>query len=277
MKARPRHKGMQEVRKEAPAGVGFGVMRMKLTRFQVSGFRSLRDVDLSPSNLSVFLDAEGTATRDFAALLLLLRELAEGRLQRHLRESGVLAGPRAPGPVRVEMVSFPGDIYGVELRPQSDGSWRVAWELLDVHLGVSALLVDPDTDAPREESALPTLAQEDPGPPTTPPADSPYDGETWMVGHVVSTVMWSVRQTLRGFQVQPAMETPETASLLFLEEPSEDLPPNALWEYSRRARDAALQSQVMFFTRCESLVEEFDPRDVIHADTRDGASRFTRR
>lgn len=248
-------------------------MLTRLTRIEVDGFRSLHDVVLRPRPLEVFLDPRGTATQDLVAVFTLLREVAEGRLQQHLARSRVLDGPRAPEVVRLELgVHY--DLYRLELRCSPDGMWRIASEELALQAGVSMYLTEPAKDAPREESLLPTYAAQAPGDaPRT--SGSSADGEAEYLGFVMSHALWTVRQFLRGFRVQPA-ESFDLAegTFLFLEEPDLDLPANAAWDRARHARAAASQSSVLLCTPSATLADAFDPKEVHRVDTADGISRF---
>jgi hypothetical protein len=242
-------------------------MLTRLTRLEVDGFRSLRGVVLCPRPLEVVLDAEGTATRDFVALFEMLRELAEGRLQQHLSRNGVSTRDS----VRVELgVHF--DRYGVELQCSADGIWRISREELALQAGVSWCLTDPAKDAPREESMFPTYAARKPEP-TTPGSSGDAEGE-WL-GFVVSEALWTVRQFLRGFRVQPAEDFTEADdSFLFLEEPSPDLPANALWDRVQSARAASSRFQVLLCTPSVTLADTFDREDVVRVETSEGVARF---
>ncbi|MCY1020840.1 hypothetical protein [Pyxidicoccus sp. MSG2] len=242
-------------------------MLTRLTRLEVDGFRSLRDVVLCPRALEVVLDAEGTATRDLVALFELLRELAEGRLQQHLSRNRV----STRGSVRVELgVHF--DQYGVELQCSADGIWRITREELHLLAGVSWCLTDPAKDAPREESMFPTYAARKPEP-RAPGSSGDEEGE-WL-GFVVSETLWNVRQFLRGFRVQSAEDFTEAeGSFLFLEEPSPDLPANALWDRARSARAASSRFQVLLCTPSVTLADTFDREDVVRAETSEAVSCF---
>ncbi|NTX36878.1 hypothetical protein HUA78_20745 [Myxococcus sp. CA033] len=245
---------------------------MKLTRLRVTGFRSLRALDLRPRALCVLVDSEETATRDFAALLALLRALSEGRLQAYLRDSGVLAGPEATQPVRLEL-SFFDDHYGVELQPQPGGEWHVTRESVDLNVGLSALLVDPALDAPCAEASLPELAPREPSW-STPKGATQDEKESWYVGNVLESWLWWLRCFLRGIQLDDAAPL-EALTLRFFVEPSRDPPPNAIWEQAQVAHSASRLSQVVLCTPSESLAETFDLRDVIRVDTREGVAHFT--
>ncbi|WP_164010183.1 hypothetical protein [Pyxidicoccus trucidator] len=248
-------------------------MLTRLTRLEVEGFRSLRDVVLCPRPLEVFLDARGTATRDLAALFTLLRELAEGRLQQHLARPGVLDGLGARGLMRLGLgVDF--NMYRVELRHLPEGVWRLTKEELDLHAGASMSLIDPSTDAPHEESMLPIYAAREPE--STPDScGGTDDAEARFLGFVVSNALWHVRQFLRGFRVQPAGDFTTTGdTVLLLEEPDLDLPANALWDRVQSARTASSRSQVLLCTPSVTLADAFDLEEVERVDTADGVSRF---
>ncbi|MFY2561167.1 hypothetical protein ACN469_26430 [Corallococcus terminator] len=245
---------------------------MKLTRLRVSGFHSLRDVDLRLNDLCVLVDSEETATRNLSALLALVQALSEGRLQQHLSASGALAETPATQAVKVEL-SFFDDHYGVELRRQADGTWRVTWESVDLNVGLSALLIDPGLDAPRSEASLSELAPHEP--PTEPPrGGGQADLEGWYVGNVLERWLWWMRRFLRGIQFDDGV-TPDEPTLRFRVAPERDPPPNAIWENARGAQAAARLSQVMLCTPSESMAESFDPREVIRVDTHEGTARFT--
>ncbi|MCP3164288.1 AAA family ATPase [Myxococcus qinghaiensis] len=245
---------------------------MKLTQLRVSGFRSLRDVDLRPPNLCVLVDTEESATRDLTALLALIQAISEGGLQQHLLTSGVLDGLQATQPVRVEL-NFFDNHYGVELKRRTDGTWQVTWESVDLNAGVSALLVDPALDAPRAEASLLELA---PGVAPSEPPDglSQYDKEGWYVGYLLANWLWWMRCFLRDIQFDdgPRLDAP---TLHFRVEPSRDPPPNSIWEQVQAMHSAARLSQVVLCTPSESLAESFDVREVIRVDMHEGAARFT--
>ncbi|MFP2928688.1 hypothetical protein ACLESO_26530 [Pyxidicoccus sp. 3LG] len=248
-------------------------MLTRLTRLEVEGFASLHDVALSPRPLEVFLDARGTATRDLVALFTLLRELAEGRLQHHLTRSGVLDGPGVQERVRLGL-GVHGDLYRLELQRLPEGVWRLAREELDLAAGASTCLIDPATDAPREESVLPSLAAQAPehAPASS---DSDYDAEARFLGFVLVETLWNVRQFLRGFRVQSAesFDTRE-GTFLFLEESDSELPANVLWDRCQSLRAASSRSQVLLCTPSVPLADAFDAQEVHRVDTADGVSRF---
>ncbi|NVJ21906.1 MULTISPECIES: hypothetical protein [Myxococcus] len=245
---------------------------MKLTQLRVSGFHSLRDVDLRPPSLCVLVDTEETATRDIAALLTLIQAISEGRLQQHLRASGVLDGLQSTQPLRVEL-DFVDNQYGVELQRRTDGAWQVTWESVELNAGVSVLLVDPDRNAPRAEASLPEFAPREPSP-KHPDGLGSYEQEGWYVGYLVANWLWWMRCFLRDIQFDdgPRLDAP---TLHFRVEPSRDPPPNAIWEQVQAAHTAARLSQVVLCTPSESLAESFDLREVIRVDMHEGAARFT--
>ncbi|MCK8501640.1 hypothetical protein [Myxococcus fulvus] len=246
-------------------------MPTDLTRLRVSGFRSLREVELRPGAICVLVDTEGTATRDFVHLFELLRALAEGQLQRHLREAG--GSPAAPGGESIRLqLGLRTDDYGVELRRTGTDTWRVCWELADLLVGLSALLVDPDLDAPREESSLAELAPQEPS--RDPPAGTSTDDlERWYVGNVLESVLWEMRCFLRGVRVEG--RTPQdVGTLVLFQAPDADPPPAAIWDTVQRVRETSRHAQVLLCTASESLAEAFDPREVLRVTTHDGSSRL---
>lgn len=245
---------------------------MKLTQLRVSGFRSLRDVDLHPPHLCVLVDTEELATRDLAALFALLQALSEGRLQQHLSASGVLSGLHSTEAVRV-VLSFLDNHYGVELRRHADGAWQVASESVELNAGLSAHLIDPGRDAPRAESSLPERA---PGEASfeIPAGLSSFDQEGWYVAHLLQNWLWWMRCFLRDIQLGDGAPL-EAPTLCFRVEPMRDPPPNAIWGQAQGAQAAARLSQVLLCTPAESLAEAFDLREVIRVEMHEGAARFT--
>ncbi|AGC44996.1 hypothetical protein MYSTI_03690 [Myxococcus stipitatus DSM 14675] len=242
-------------------------MPTELTRLRVSRFHSLRDVDLSLQGLSVLEDAKGTATKDLASLLALLKALAEGGLQRHLSETQVLGPAHGREAVRVEL-TFQDNQYGIELRPRPDGAWWVASESVDLLVGLSCQLLDPDRDSPRAEAALSLYSLEVPEP-VAPRAPSDSEGD--FLGHVLHGAMAWMRRVLMGIRIEPELSC-APAMLFFFEEADRDLPPNAIWERAQGIRATSSLHQVLLCTASAALAEAFDVRDVLRVDTRDGAS-----
>ncbi|WP_342381601.1 hypothetical protein NVS55_18435 [Myxococcus stipitatus] len=233
-------------------------MPTELTRLRVSCFHSLRDVDLSLQGLTVLEDPQGTATKDLASLLALLKALAEGGLQRHLRETQVLGPAHGCEAVRVEL-SFQDNQYSVELRPRPEGDWWVASESVDLLVGLSCQLLDPDRDAPRAEAALSLYSLEVPEP-VAPRA--PDDSEAEVLGHVLYRAMAWMRGVLMGIRIEPELSC-APAMLYFFEEADRDLPPNAIWERVQGIRATASLHQVLLCTASASLAEAFDVRTVL--------------
>ncbi len=245
-------------------------MLTRLTQLEVEGFRSLSGVLLSWRKLAVILDAGGTATRELVALFTLLKELAEGRLQQHLSRQEVLDGEFVR--LTVEVDDSP---YKVELRCFPDGRWRIVREEYDYWQGLDLLLIDPERHPPREESVL--SAQEAPVLDSTPPVgEDSVDAEGRFLGEAMSGCLWSVRQFLRGFRIQPAgaFEAAAPGSFLFLEEPGLDLPAEELEARVQSARAASAHSQVLLCTPSVSLADAFAREEVIRVDTAEGVSRF---
>ncbi|RKH60148.1 hypothetical protein [Corallococcus llansteffanensis] len=242
-------------------------MFLRLTRIEVAGFRSLRDVVLRPQPLEVLLDPDGTATRDLIRLFTLLRALAEGRLQEHLTDV-------ADGPVTC-VLGVQGDDYRVELRRFPDGRWRITREELDLVAGLGIPFIDPSHDAPRDEARLSTF------PPALPEhVPGPVTGEAEWLGQIADGAARRMNRFLRGFRVQPAGAfTVDEESLLFLQEPGTepegDLPANALWDRVQSARAASSRVPVLLCTPSVALADAFDLQDVQRVETTsDGASSF---
>lgn len=245
-------------------------MLTRLTRLEVDGFRSLHGVVLCPRKLEVVLDAGGTATRDLVALFTLLKELAEGRLQQHLSPQDVLNGECVR--LTVEVDSNP---YWLELRRCPDGLWRVAREEFFFWQGLGVLFIDPEKDPPREEATLSTRV--DPALEPTPPAgEDDSDKEGRYLGTVISGCLWTLRQFLRGFRVQPAgaFDPAAAGSFLFLEDPGLELAAESLGVRVQSAREASAHSQVLLCTPSTFLADAFAREEVIRADTSEGVSRF---
>lgn len=244
-------------------------MPTELTRLRVSCFHSLRDVDLSLKGTSVLEDLQGTASKDLAALLALLKALAEGGLQRHLRETQVLGAPHGQEPVCIEL-TFRDNLYGVELQPHPEGSWCVASESVDLLVGLSSLLVDPDQDSPRAEAMLSEYPLEVPERVTSPDSDQD-DAEGESLAQVLYGAMAWMRSVLLGIRGETELSR-APVTLCFIEESDRDLPANAVWERAEGVRATAGQCQVLLCTASPSLAEAFDVRDVLHVETKDGAS-----
>ncbi|QSQ16013.1 hypothetical protein [Myxococcus landrumensis] len=244
-------------------------MPTELTRLRVSCFHSLRDVDLSLKGLSVLADVQGTATKDLASLLALLKALAEGGLQRHLQATRVLGPSHGQEAVRLEL-TFQDNQYGIELRPRTDGTWWVASESVDLLVGMSCVLLDPDRDEPRAEATLSLYSLEVPEPVAS---KDPSDSEGPVLGQILHGAMAWMRRVLMGIRIEPELSC-APAMLFFFEETNRDLPPNAVWERAQGIRATASLHQVLLCTASAALVEAFDVRDVLHVDTNHGASNI---
>lgn len=234
-------------------------MFLRLTRIEVAGFHSLRDVVLRPRPLEVLLDPDGAATRDLIRLFTLLRALAEGRLQEHLTGG-------ADGQVTC-VLGVQGDDYRVELRRFQDGRWRITREDLDLAAGLGIPFVEPSDNAPQDEARLSSF----------PPALSAYPpvaGEAEWLGQIADGAARRMNRFLRGFHVQPAGAfTVDEESFLFLQEPDGDLPANAIWDRVQAARAASARVPVLLCTPSEALADAFDLQDVQRVETTsDGAS-----
>ena len=236
-------------------------MFLRLTRIEVAGFRSLRDVVLRPRSLEVLLDPEGTATRDLIRLFTLLHALAEGRLQEHL--TGV-ADERVTCVLGVQ-----DDDYRVELRCFPDGRWRITREELELAAGLGIPFVEPSDNAPQGEARLSTF----------PPALSAYPpvaNEAEWLGQIADGAARQMNRFLRGFRVQSAGDfTVDEESFLFLEEADVGLPANAIWDRVQAARAASSRVPVLLCTPSVALADAFDLQDVQRVETAsDGASSF---
>jgi hypothetical protein len=237
-------------------------MRTRLTRIAVSGFRSLREVELKPRPLQVVLDAHGGATRDLIAVFTLLRELARGQLQRSRGLDGVA------GPVTL-VLGTNDDDYTVTLRHGPDGIWRVTDEELMLLAGLGLPFVESSTHAPRDEAVLSTFPPE-----PLPDTGLPKDEASWL-GAVGEQAARSLNRFLRGFRVQSAASFDVDVPLLFLEEPDDvDLPSNAAWNRGQAVRAAAARVPVLLCTPSAALADVFDMEDVLLAETSDGTTSF---
>ena len=232
-------------------------MVLRLTRIEVAGFLSLRDVVLRPRPLEVLLDPEGTATHDLIRLFTLLRALAEGRLQEHL--AGV-AGEQVTCVLGVQ-----DDDYRVELRCFPDGRWRITREDLELAAGLGIPFVEPSDNAPQDEARLssfpPALSEH-------PPA--PVANEAEWLGQIADGAARRMNRFLRGFRVQSAGDfTVDEESFLFLQEPGTepdvDLPANAIWDRVQAARAASSRVPVLLCTPSVALADAFDIEDVLRA------------
>lgn len=238
-------------------------MVLRLTRIEVAGFHSLRDVVLHPRPLEVLLDPDGTATRDLIRLFTLLRALAEGRLQEHL------ALPWMADEQVTCVLGVQGDDYRVELRRFPDGRWRITREDLELAAGLGIPFVEPSDNAPQDEARLssfpPALAASPPG---------PVANEAEWLGQIADGAARRMNRFLRGFRIQSAGDfTVDEESFLFLQEPDVDLPANAIWDRVQAARAASSRVPVLLCTPSVALADAFDLQDVQRVETSsDGAS-----
>lgn len=105
---------------------------------------------------------------------------------------------------------------------------------------------------------------------TSPDSDQD-DAEGESLAQVLYGAMAWMRSVLLGIRGETELSR-APVTLCFIEESDRDLPANAVWERAEGVRATAGQCQVLLCTASPSLAEAFDVRDVLHVETKDGAS-----
>ncbi len=95
-------------------------------RIVVTGFKSIRDMDLRLNPLNVLIGANGAGKSNFIGVFTLLREIVEERLQAYVGRSGgadslLHYGRNVTGEISVE-VSFDNNSYEAKLVPTANDS-----------------------------------------------------------------------------------------------------------------------------------------------------------
>ena len=93
-------------------------VKPRLSRIHVSLFRSIRDVDLELSNLSVLIGANGSGKSNLLEFLNMLRHIVSGRLQYFVARSGGASSILRYGPkVTPELTASLRKYLSTRLRP----------------------------------------------------------------------------------------------------------------------------------------------------------------
>ncbi|MGW5878708.1 AAA family ATPase [Nocardiopsis terrae] len=80
--------------------------------------------------------------------------------------------------------------------------------------------------------------------------------------------------TLRFICLATLLNMPESPGLIVLDEPELGLHPYAIVQLAETLRAASLSSQIVIATQSVTLVDEFEPEEIIVVERRDGASTF---
>ncbi len=82
--------------------------------------------------------------------------------------------------------------------------------------------------------------------------------------------------TLRFIAIATALLQPAPPALIVIDEPELGLHPFAIGKLAALIRTASHHHQIMIATQSSSLVDEFEPEDIVTVDWRSGQSTFTR-
>lgn len=82
--------------------------------------------------------------------------------------------------------------------------------------------------------------------------------------------------TLRFMCLATALLQPEPPSIILLDEPELGLHPYALWLLAEMVKKASHKTQVIVSTQSATLIDHFEPGDIVVVDRKDGQSTFKR-
>jgi predicted ATPase len=107
-------------------------MGQQLTKIHIQGYKSLKEVEIELSNLTVLIGANGSGKSNFIGVFRFLRHLVEQRLQVTVQEAGgaerlLHYGSRATPEMDLR-VDFPPHAYAIKLKPSNNDSFFIEEE-----------------------------------------------------------------------------------------------------------------------------------------------------